>query len=71
MNELAVAARNVRALVQTVAAPRARRAIHTLSVAFAALTAGSRTIPLSDNGELLKDLARRTRPCERISQKVH
>ncbi len=71
MNELAVAARNVQALVRTVAAPRARRAIRTLSVAFAALTAGSRTIPLGDNGELFKDLARRTPPCERIPQKVH
>ncbi len=71
MNELAVAARNVRALVQTVVVARAPHAIHALAGAFAALTAGSRAIPLGDNGELFKELAKRTRPCHRFPPKAH
>jgi hypothetical protein len=33
---------------------------HSLSLAFAALVAGSRSIPLGDNGSLLRELARRS-----------
>ena len=33
---------------------------HSLSLAFAALVAGSRTIPLGDNGSLLRELALRS-----------
>lgn len=33
---------------------------HSLSLAFAALVTGSRTIPLGDNGSLLRDLALRS-----------
>jgi hypothetical protein len=33
---------------------------HSLSLAFAALVAGSRAIPLGDNGSLLHDLALRS-----------
>jgi hypothetical protein len=33
---------------------------HSLSLAFAALVAGSRTIPLGDNGSLLHELALRS-----------
>jgi hypothetical protein len=33
---------------------------HSLSLAFAALVTGSRTIPLGDNGSLLHDLALRS-----------
>jgi hypothetical protein len=32
---------------------------HSLSLAFAALVTGSRTIPLGDNGSLLRELALR------------
>jgi len=36
---------------------------HSLSLAFAALVTGSRTIPLGDNGNLLRELAlRNVRP---------
>ncbi|HWJ35535.1 MAG TPA: hypothetical protein VNR70_09710 [Steroidobacteraceae bacterium] len=38
---------------------RMPRAYHALSIAFAALVTGSRTIPLGDNGTLLHDLAAR------------
>lgn len=34
---------------------------HTLSLAFAALVTGSRSIPLGDNGSLLRELALRAR----------
>jgi len=37
----------------------APRAVDTLSVAFAALVAGSRSIPMGDNGALLRELAAR------------
>jgi hypothetical protein len=37
----------------------ALRALDTLSIGFAALVAGSRSIPLGDNGALLKELAAR------------
>jgi hypothetical protein len=33
---------------------------HALSLAFAALVTGSRTIPLGDNGSLLRELALRS-----------
>ena len=33
---------------------------HSLSLAFAALVTGSRSIPLGDNGSLLRELARRS-----------
>jgi hypothetical protein len=33
---------------------------HSLSLAFAALVTGSRTIPLGDNGSLLRELALRS-----------
>jgi hypothetical protein len=36
------------------------RITHWFSDGFAALLTGSRTIPLGDNGELLRDLALRT-----------
>ena len=38
---------------------RAHRAFDTLSLAFAALVAGSRSIPMGDNGALLHELAAR------------
>jgi hypothetical protein len=59
MNEFAAAARNAQQLLQSVMARRMPRTLRTLSQGFAAFTAGGRTIPLGDNGELLKDLAAR------------
>ena len=41
---------------------------HSLSLAFAALVTGSRTIPLGDNGNLLRDLALRNAPPSSPSQ---
>ena len=41
---------------------------HSLSLAFAALVTGSRTIPLGDNGNLLRDLALRSAPPSSPSQ---
>jgi hypothetical protein len=38
---------------------RIDRAARGLAIAFAALVAGSRSIPLGDNGSLIKDLAAR------------
>ncbi len=38
---------------------RAHRTFDTLSLAFAALVAGSRSIPMGDNGALLRELAAR------------
>jgi hypothetical protein len=38
---------------------RARRTFDTLSLAFAAMVAGSRSIPMGDNGALLRELAAR------------
>ena len=58
MNEIYIIARVAQALV-TVSIV-ARRAVDVLSLAFAALVAGSRTIPLGDNGALLRELAART-----------
>jgi hypothetical protein len=37
----------------------APRAVDALSLAFAALVAGSRSVPLGDNGALLRELAAR------------
>jgi hypothetical protein len=39
--------------------PTITRMAHLLSDGFAALIAGSRTIPLGDNGDLLRELALR------------
>jgi hypothetical protein len=41
-----------------------RRILWELSVAFAALTTGSRAIPLGDNGKLIRDLAARVSRAE-------
>ena len=41
---------------------RLDRAVRGLAIAFAALVAGSRSIPLGDNGSLIKDLAARAGP---------
>ncbi len=38
---------------------RMPRAVNSLALAFAALVTGSRTIPMGDNGALLRDLAAR------------
>ena len=43
---------SVRSMART---RRARRAFDTLSLAFAALVAGSRSIPMGDNGALLRE----------------
>jgi hypothetical protein len=40
-------------------AGRGRRVLWELSVAFAALTTGSRAIPLGDNGKLIREFAAR------------
>jgi hypothetical protein len=42
----------------------APRAVDALSLAFAALVAGSRSVPLGDNGALLRELAARARRSE-------
>lgn len=60
MNEFAVAARNAQELIRTLLIDGAPRAYRVVSAAFAALTAGSRAIPLGDNGELLRNLAVRS-----------
>jgi hypothetical protein len=57
MNEFAVAARNAQELLRTMLSHGIPRTLHALSTAFAALTTGSRAIPLGDNGELLRKLA--------------
>jgi hypothetical protein len=46
----------VKSLARTRWAPRA---LDTLSLAFAAFVAGSRSIPMGDNGALLRELAAR------------
>lgn len=55
MKEIHVIAR----VAQTLLVRWAPRALDTLSVGFAALLAGSRSIPLGDNGALLTELAAR------------
>jgi len=51
--------KTVGAIGSTARTRRARRAFDVLSLAFAALVAGSRSIPLGDNGALLRELAAR------------
>jgi hypothetical protein len=51
----------VKSMTRTQWAPRA---FDTLSLAFAAFVAGSRSVPMGDNGALLRELAARARRSE-------
>ena len=53
------AGRSMTAGPATAPTGRKSRALQALSIAFAAFVTGSRTIPLGDNGALLRDLAAR------------